>query len=76
MAVKASLGIAALALTALATYKLFSRSSAKEQPEAEEEKKETKLTDVKEVMAKFKAAHPSQNPGEEGNVCDYYNSID
>ena len=27
-------------------------------------------------MAKFKDGHPSQNPGEEGNVCDYYNSID
>ena len=76
IAVKASLGVAALALTALATYKLFRKSSPEEQPAAEEEKKETKLTDVKKVMAKFKAAHPSQNPGEEGNVCDYYNSID
>ena len=85
LAVKAAAGLAALAVAGFAAYKLSRRSAATTDGEpAEESKAEAaaggakggKLTDVRDVMAKFAAAHPTQDPGQEGNACDFYNSID
>ena len=81
LAVKAAAGLAALAVAGFAAYKLSRRSGA---APAEESKAEAatgktkggKLTDVKDVMAKFAAAHPSQNEGDENDACAFYNSID
>ena len=84
LAVKAAAGLAALAVAGFVAFKLTRKSTATEGDPAEESKSETatggakggKLTDVKDVMAKFAAAHPTQDPGQEGNACDFYNSID
>lgn len=84
LAVKAAAGLAALAVAGFAAYKLTRSSATTDGEPAEESKSEAaaggakggKLTDVKDVMAKFAAAHPTQNPDQEGNACDFYNSID
>ena len=84
LAVKAAAGLAALVVAGFAAYKLTRSSAATENEQVEESKSEAaaggakggKLTDVKDVMAKFAAAHPTQDSGQEGNACEFYNSID